>query len=151
MPYVMLPVPEEHVNEVMQFVLTAVQKASVEPWNTDSIHEVYHQVDEVSRSLLAFVARASVEGIDISIDDAAKKIQMTGRETAGIHNELTTVSRNSNHPNLIESRGIRERLANGRMVDKRVLMMAPEIADLIRAAEEEEIAAARSSMGQVGE
>jgi hypothetical protein len=151
MPYVMLPVPEEHVNEVMQFVLRAVAKASVEPWDDPSINEVYNEIDEVSRSLLAFVARASVGGVDISAEEAAKKIQMTVRETAGIQNELMALSRDRNRPNLLESRGVQERLANGRVVEKRILLMTPEIADLIRAAEEAEIAAARGSMGQVGE
>jgi hypothetical protein len=130
MPYVMLPVPEELVQEVMQFVIRTVQRAAVEPWDEASITEVYNDVDEVSRSLLAFVARSAVEGVDISLDEAAQKIQMTGREAAGILNELSSLSRNNNRPNLMDSRAIRERLANGRVVEKRILLMEPEHAEI---------------------
>jgi hypothetical protein len=149
MPYVMLPVPEELVQEVMQFVIRTVQRAAVEPWDEASLTEVYNDVDEVSRSLLAFVARSAVEGVDISLDEAAQKIQMTGREAAGILNELISLSRNNNRPNLVDSRGVRERLANGRLVDKRILLMEPEVADLIRAAEHAEVQAARNPLGGI--
>ena len=59
MPYVMMPVPEEHVEEVMQFILRAIARASIQPWDAESITKLYGEVDEASRSLLAFVARAS--------------------------------------------------------------------------------------------
>jgi hypothetical protein len=53
MPYVMVPVPEEHVQDVMQFVLREVAKASLEPWDEKSVSELFHDGDEGSRSLLA--------------------------------------------------------------------------------------------------
>ena len=55
MPYVMVPVPEEHVEDVMQYILRALSRAAIVPWDEESIAEVYDGVDEVSRSLLAFV------------------------------------------------------------------------------------------------
>jgi len=139
MPYVMLPVPEEHVEEVMQFILRAIARASIEPWDADSITKVFGEVDEASRSLLAFVARASLEGVDLADVEAARKIQMTPRETAGIMNELRALTGEANRPNLINARTVTERLPNGRVTDKRVLQMDPEVAELVRVAEQAEL------------
>jgi hypothetical protein len=142
MPYVMMPVPEEHVEEVMQFILRAIAKASIEPWDADSINAVYTDVDEASRSLLAFVARAAVDGRELIDADAARKIQMTVRETAGIMNELNILTRDSNRPALINVRVASERQPNGRVTERRVLQMDADVADFVRAAEQAEIGGA---------
>lgn len=142
MPYVMVPVPEEHVEEVMQFILRAIARAALEPWDAEAITSVFEEVDEASRSLLAFVARAALEGTDLADAEAARKLQLTVRETAGIMNELIAATREANRPNLISSRSVTERLPNGRMTDKRVLQMEPEVAELVRAAEQAELASA---------
>ena len=60
MPYEMVPVPEEHVQDVMQFILREMAKASLEPWDDESVSKLFHEVDESSRSLLAYTARASL-------------------------------------------------------------------------------------------
>ena len=65
MPYVMVPVPEEHVQDVMQFVLREVAKASQLPWDEESVAQLFGEVDEASRSLLAYAARAITNGTDL--------------------------------------------------------------------------------------
>ena len=142
MPYVMMPVPEEHVEEVMQFVLRAIARASIEPWDKESMAEVWEQVDEASRSLLAFVARSSLEGKDLPDIDAARQIQMTTRETAGIMHELNSFTREANRPGLLSARMVTERLPNGRKTEKRVLQMDLEVAELVAAAEQAELSSA---------
>ena len=62
MGYVMMPVPEEHVEAVMQFVLRAIAKASLEPWDLASATSLYDEVDEATRSLVAFVGEGSRGG-----------------------------------------------------------------------------------------
>ena len=148
MPYVMVPVPEEHVEAVMQFVLRAISRASIEPWDLDMISEIYNGVDEATRSLLAFVARASLDGVELSDAEAAKKIQLSQRETAGIVSELYSLMRDTNRPNLLHSRVVTERLPNGRIRDKRVITMEPEIAELIRTAEDAELRDAAEALGR---
>jgi hypothetical protein len=148
MPYVMLPVPEEHVEEVMQFILRAIARAAIEPWDAESIGKIFNEVDEASRSLVAFVARASVEGAELDAADAARKIQLTVREVSGIINELNALTRDSNHPSLINTRMAAERLPNGRVTEKRVLQMDPEVADFVRAAEQAELQAAPHPLGE---
>lgn len=148
MPYVMMPVPEEHVEEVMQFVLRAMAKASIVAWDSESISKVFDDVDEASRSLLSFVARAALEGDDLGESDAARKIQLTVRETAGIMTELNARTKELNRPNLIGRATLTERLPNGRMTDKRVLQMEPEVAGLVRAAEQTELLSVPHPLGE---
>lgn len=135
MPYVMVPVPEEYVEEVMQFVLKAVARASVDPWGAESITELFTEVDELSRTLLSLIARGTGSGKELTEVDLAVMIQLSGRETIGIMRELNIMARDSNHPNLIIPRMISEALPNGRTMQKRVLTMADDIAQLVRDAE----------------
>ena len=111
MPYVMVPVPEEHVEDVMQFILRAIARASIVPWDEASLGETYHEVDETTRSLLAFVARAEAEGKELDSGTAARQIQMTPREVNGILNELQTMTRDANRPPLVVVRVAPQRLA----------------------------------------
>jgi len=151
MPYVMIPVPEEHVEEVMQYVLRAVARAAIQPWDTESISGIFSDVDEATRSLLAFVARASVDGGELDSADAARKLQMTVREVAGIMNELSQLIRDSNRSSLIIARAVTERLPNGRTKEKRMLQMDPDVADLVREAEKAELASAPHPLGEAAE
>jgi hypothetical protein len=64
----------------------------------------------------------------------------------GIVNELTTMNKDENRPTLITTRSVTERLPNGRSAERRVLMMEPEVADLVQAAEKAEIAEARQAL-----
>jgi hypothetical protein len=151
MRYVMVPVPEDFVEEVMQFILRAIARASIQPWDTESATEIFGEVDEATRSLLAFVARAAVDGGELDAADAARKIQLTVREAAGIMNELNTLARDANRPILINSRMVTERLPNGRTSEKRVLSMEPDVADLVRAAEQAELRDAEHPLGGAAE
>jgi hypothetical protein len=148
MPYVMMPVPEEYVEEVMQFILRAIARAAIQPWDADSITRVFGDVDEVTRSLLAFVARASADGKELDSADAARKLQLTIRETAGIMNELSSMTRDTDRPVLITARTVTERLPNGRSIEKRLLQMDPDVADLVRAAELAELADVPHPLGE---
>jgi hypothetical protein len=135
MPYVMVPVPEEHVEEVMQFVLRAIARASIEEWDAESVAEMFASIDEPSRSLLSFAARAVAAGKDITEADAAAMMQLSSREVAGIMRELNELAREGNRPTLVGNRVVMETLPNGRTREKRVLVMADELAALVREAE----------------
>ena len=54
-------------------------------------------------------------------------------------NELTVIARDQERPALISSRTVQERLPNGRVTDKRVLLMDLDVAELISAAERAEL------------
>jgi hypothetical protein len=150
MPYVMVPVPEEHVQDVMQFVLREMAKAALEPWDEDSISVLFHEVDEASRSLLAYVARASLSGTDISEVEAADKMQLRQREVAGILRDLNDRAAKASRPPLMGARTVTETLPNGRIVEKRVLWISDDLAPIVRNAEKAELAAVPSPLGDPG-
>ena len=147
MPYVMVPVPEEHVQDVMQFILREVAKASLEPWDEESISELFHEVDEASRSLLAYVARASMGGTEITEAQAADMMQLRQREVIGIVRELNERATRANRPTLVATRIVNEALPNGRTAEKRVLWMGDDVAPLVRNAERAELADLRAPVG----
>jgi hypothetical protein len=147
MPYVMVPVPEEHVQDVMQFILREVAKASLEPWEEDSVTQLFHEVDEESRSLLAYAARAAVTGKEISEAEAADLMQLRQREMAGIIRDLNERASKANRSPLLTTRTVTEQLPNGRTVDKRVLWMSEEVAPLVHNAECAELADVPAPLG----
>jgi len=147
LPYVMDPVPEEHVEAVMQFVLRAIARASIGPWDKDSINELWSEIDESSRSLISFVARASASGNELDVADAARKLQVTPRETNAIVVELNNLARDKDRLTLLNARNVTERQPNGRMTEKRVLQIDPEIADIIREVEKADLLETRQSAG----
>jgi hypothetical protein len=147
MPYVMVPVPEEHVQDVMQFILREVAKASLEPWDDGSISDLFRDTDEASRSLLAYTARASLAGKDVTEGQVANMMQLRQREVAGIVRELNERAVKAARPALLLTRTVTETLPNGRTTEKRVLAIADEVAPLVQNAERAELADARSPLG----
>jgi hypothetical protein len=147
MPYVMVPVPEEHVQDVMQFILREITKASLEPWDDESVTALFHEVDEAGRSLLAYAARASTSGTDISEAQVADMMQLRPREVVGIVRDLNERATKANRPPLVTARTVTETLPNGRTTEKRVLWMSDELASLVRDAERAELADVRPPLG----
>ncbi len=90
---------------------------------------------------------AAADGSDLDAAEAARKIQLTVRESLGIMNELNVISRDENRPNLITARMVTDRLPNGRVSEKRVLNMEPEVAELVKAAEQAELRDAGDPLG----
>jgi hypothetical protein len=147
MPYVMVPVPEEHVEDVMQFVLREMAKASLVRWDDGSISALFHDVDEASRSLLAYAARATMSGKEISDAQVADLMQIRQREVAGIMRELNERATKANRPAVVSVRTVTETLPNGRTTAKRVLAMSEDVAPLVRAAERAELADVPAPLG----
>lgn len=147
MPYVMVPVPEEHVQDVMQFILREVAKASLEPWDEESVSTLFHDIEEEGRSLLAYVARAIASGKEISEAEAAALLQLRPREMAGLVRDINERAAQANRPNLVFPRMVTETLPNGRTTDKRVLTMSDELAPLVRSAERAELASIPAPLG----
>jgi hypothetical protein len=148
MPYVMVPVPEQHVEDVMQFVLREVAKASLEPWDEESVSALFHEIDEASRSLLAYAARAVMTGKELKESEAADLVQLRQREVVGIMRELNERASKANRPALVTTRIVTETLPNGRTTEKRVLWMSDEVAPLVRNAERDELAEVPSPLSE---
>ncbi|MEZ5167457.1 MAG: hypothetical protein R2695_13555 [Acidimicrobiales bacterium] len=141
MPYVMVPVPEEHVEEVMQFMLRSIAKASEEPWDTESMSTLFDDSDELTRTLLSFVARATIKGVEVLEADAAAAVQLSHRETAAIVRELNEQAREMNRANVLVRQPTTQVMPNGRTLEKTALAMDETIAALVQEAERADLAA----------
>ena len=96
--WVSVPVPEEHVQEVMEFVIRTIARASIEDWDDETIEALFARVDEASRSLLSVVARAATTGKELTEQQAADFIELTVRETFGIVREINDAARSGAGP-----------------------------------------------------
>lgn len=141
MPYVMVPVPEEHVEEVMRFMLRALARASEEEWDLEAMTAIFDGSDEITRTLLSVVARATLGDKQVSDRDVAEATQLSVRESTAIIRELNELAREENRPNVLVRNPTTERLPNGRLTEKIVVAMEPEIAELIAEAERADLAA----------
>jgi hypothetical protein len=133
--YVMVPVPEEHVVDVMMHIARLVARASVVPWTDEAVAELFDEVDEASRSVLSLVARTTVAGKDLSDEDAADKLELNVREVRAISRDINEVAQRGKREPLVALRETPVVLRNGRTVQKRLFVMAEPVARAIRAHE----------------
>lgn len=142
MDYVMVPVPEQHVVDVMQHVARLVARGSVVPWDDDAIAAVFDEVDEPSRSVLSLAARATSANKDLADEEAATSLELNVREIKAIVRDLQEVSAREKREPIVALRETTVVLRNGRSVTKRIFTMTEQVARTIRAHE-------RSSLGDL--
>lgn len=135
MEYVMVPVPEEHVVDVMLHVSRLVARASVVPWTDEAVAELFDEVDEASRSVLSLVARSTAAGKEVSDEDAADALELNVREIRAITRDVSEVAQRSKHEPMLALRETSVLLRNGRTVQKRLFTMTEAVARAIRAHE----------------
>lgn len=137
MDYVMVPVPAQHVTDIMQRVIRLVQQESLRDWDDEDVREFFTAADESTKSLLSYVARAALMGKPLTDVQAADAIQLSQRETATVMRDANDRSREMNHPSILLLRGTTEVLPNGRTVDLRLFVMPEAVAKMIRNVERE--------------
>jgi hypothetical protein len=137
--YVMVPVPEEHVEDVMQYVLRERERASLEPWDSESIGRLFKDVDEPTRSLLSVVARATSAGKELTERDAGDLVELSARDVSAIEHHLKEQAREAGREPLITVAIVGEARPSGRTQRKRVLTMDEEVATFVRDAERVEL------------
>ena len=144
MAYVSVPVPEEHVEDVMRFVLRAMARASMLTWDQESFSDLWSDTDELGRALLAFVARAALDDVDLTDREAAEQIQVRPREVHALASELAQESHRRRRPPIVTTQMVEDELPNGRVIEVRVLVMDAEVAAFVAAAERSELAGHQS-------
>lgn len=135
MDYVMVPVPEEHVVDVMLHVARLVARASVVPWTDEAVAELFDEVDEASRSVLSLVARTTTAGKDLSDEDAAEALELSVREVRAIVRDINDGAQRGKREPLVALREAQVVLRNGRTVQKRLFTITEAVARTIRAHE----------------
>lgn len=150
MPYVMMPVPEEHVEEAMAAVLRIVARGRLVEWDAASINALFETLDESTKALLGTVARAVGAGKQIPQRAAADMIQLTERELLGITRELTERCSEESHPGILMNVSANETLPNGRVRETRVFTMPDDVAEWIREAEKADLSNSHPLIGNDG-
>ena len=138
MPYIMVPVPEEHVAEIMEHVVRLAARANLQEWDDEAVTETFLAVDEASRSVLSAVARRTIAGSPVSDETVATQLELGRREILGVVREINLRAARSKRPQLMIVRELSEPTPDGRTSERRVLSMSIEIAEMIRRAEEME-------------
>lgn len=140
-PYVMVPVPEEHVEEAMQAVLNIIRRAQLTDWDADSVADFFGEIDEAAKTLLSVAARAQLADKQLTQVAAADAVQLTQREVMGIMRELNEQARERARPPLLVHQEATKELPNGRTRTVAVIATSSELATMIRDAERAELAA----------
>jgi hypothetical protein len=135
MPYVMVPVPEEHVVDVMQYVTRLVARGSREPWDQESVEEVFTAADEPVRSLLSVVASAALADRAITGSDAIQSIELKRRDLVELIAAIDEMAKERNRRPLFVMEKAEQEAPGGRMRPVRHLVMERDVAEMIRAVE----------------
>ena len=140
MPYVMVPVPEEHVEEAMEAVLRITRNARLTPWTQEAMNSFFAQLDESAKALLSLVARATTAGRQISQAGASDRLEITQREILGIVRDVNLQAQNEERGPLLISQEATETLPNGRTRPVAVITSNPEVAAYVQVSERSELA-----------
>ncbi len=78
MSYVMVPVPEEHVPEVMRYVLElSGADEPADDWDEESMRGFFAASDELSRAVLSYMAQPDHSG-SVRRDQVARSLELQG-------------------------------------------------------------------------
>jgi len=144
MEYVMVPVPDEFVVDVMQYVARLVARASVVPWTKEAIEEFFDDLDETNKALLSFVARHIVAGKDVGYDEATEALELSQREIRAVIAEINLVAQRNKYEPLMGGRETSVVLRNGRQIQRWLFTMSDSVARMIRAHERADLAKVES-------
>jgi hypothetical protein len=86
--YVMVPVPDELEARVREFVIRRGAMSLDAGWSRDSVVRLYEQLDDLSRTAVATIARGVVDDEPVTVATLAKVAGTTTREMLGITLEL---------------------------------------------------------------
>lgn len=140
MGYVMVPVPEEFVQEAMKMVIRLSQGDRFNEWDQETISQFFHELPETSKSVLSSVARASLSDEGSLNDEVlARSMEHSVREVRDIARSINTAAQDSAYVPLLSITTQTETLPNGRTRDDRRFSVAEHIAEWVREAEREEL------------
>jgi hypothetical protein len=134
MEYVMVPVPEEHADTVMNHLRWNVGKPAVaDRWDEASIADLVEQADAPTRALLGAVAMAELDERELTVTEAAGLLEVSEREVVGTVIELNQLHQVPGAPTFVLM--MREVPANDGAPawGKRAIVAAPGVARLVRA------------------
>jgi hypothetical protein len=152
MEFVMVPVPDEFVVDVMQYVSRLIARSSLVPWTKEGIEEFFDSVEETSKSLLSLVARYTVADKEVGYDEATDALELSQREIREIVREINADAQAKRFEPLVATQEASVLLRSGRMAQRLLFIMTEPVARMIRAHEHASLAGverpARSSAAE---
>jgi hypothetical protein len=91
MEYVMVPVPEELLEDVQRHLLELqwrLQRTGTDRWDPEVLRAIWDEVDADVRSLLVVAAESNRTRRPLTLADAAERIGVSHRSVAGMVMEL---------------------------------------------------------------
>lgn len=141
MGYVMVPVPEEHVEEAMAMVLRIVTRARLSPWDQETLNAFFMELDEPSRSVLSAAAKAVVAGAPMAERALADSIELPPREVLAIVREINEQVTALEREQFVVLQKDTQVLPNGRTQEQRLVWIESAAAPMILEAEKADLAA----------
>jgi hypothetical protein len=137
----MVPVPEEHVLEVMAYIARLSARPArgdwpPKQWDQDALNELFSESNERTRALLSFLAQRSRAGKEVAPREIAAALHLERTDVPGILGPLNRHCRKVNRAPLFESRVRTVTTADGRPEKRRSVMMTKDTARMVRAAEQ---------------
>lgn len=137
MRYVMVPVPSEHVAEVMRWVLFRIPEEDTESSVRDRARliKLMENADDLTRELLLLVAKATSDGTaPVRLTDAADEL---GQSVQAIRSALSGLNNPARHESVRKLMMVSEETAigvHGKKGKVSFLAMRPEDARIVRTA-----------------
>ena len=104
MEYVMVPVPDEYVVDVMQYVARLVARASVVPWTKEAVEEFFEDLEEIESGLaVASWPAPSCRRRTSASEEAAEALELSEREIRAITREINEAAKRNKYEPLIGS------------------------------------------------
>jgi hypothetical protein len=100
MEYVMVPVPEEHVAEVQKFIAKSIVAPVQDGSDPGAVTRLIGDLDERTRAVLLFTAKAADEGLDVTVQGASEAIGCSEHEVLGLCTELNVAVADAGGPGL---------------------------------------------------
>lgn len=101
MPYVMVPVPAEHEDEVTQFVLKLTLAAAFDNWDADKARTLLERLDAFGRSVVLHAVRGSVDQELASDRTIAEALEVAAEDVVRCVNAVNELCAKNSWPALL--------------------------------------------------
>lgn len=94
--YVMVPIPERYVGEVMGHLMIMGVQEQTDPWESTEVHEFFDRCGDLEKALLAYVARRVLAGQEVEATQVTDFLRLTEDQleaTVGELNQLAMARR----------------------------------------------------------
>jgi hypothetical protein len=96
----MVPVPEQHVEEVMTFLTWYRRPAQSSGWDIEGVSSLISRLDETGRRFLLHTAQAASDVVVTTVRETATAVGTSEREVLGMVSELNDLIRAAGGPPL---------------------------------------------------